>query len=119
MGSELAIGFRPARCSHHMPSLEPPTPAGWHAFASWKANDRRRRLVIGGDMIRRGHAYVCLLEGATRRTVNQQPEKGVVSMADHLDSPGPIAVNVGDDTAHVRAPNGDPRTDITHVFAFL
>jgi len=40
-------------------------------------------------------------------------------MADHLDSPGPIAVNVGDDTANVGSPNGDPRTDITDVFAFL
>src|SRR5437899_13108604 len=40
-------------------------------------------------------------------------------MADHLDSPGPIAINVGDDTANVGAPNGDPRTDITDVFAFL
>jgi len=40
-------------------------------------------------------------------------------MADHLDSPGPIAINVGDDTASVGSPNGDPRTDITDVFAFL
>src|SRR3989442_960487 len=40
-------------------------------------------------------------------------------MADHLDSPGPIAINVGDDTANVGSPNGDPRTDITDVFAFL
>jgi hypothetical protein len=40
-------------------------------------------------------------------------------MADHLDSPGPIAVNVGDDTANVGSPNGDPRTDITDVYAFL
>src|SRR5258707_11491681 len=114
MGSELAIGFRAARHSQHMPSPEPPTPAGRHAFASWKANDRRRRLVTGGDMIRRGHAYVCLLEGATRRTVNQQPEKGGVSMADHLDSPGPIAVNVRDDTANGRSPHRRPPTHITH-----
>src|SRR5260370_3008495 len=40
-------------------------------------------------------------------------------MADHLDSPGPIVINVGDDTANVGSPNGDPRTDITDVFAFL
>jgi hypothetical protein len=36
-------------------------------------------------------------------------------MADHLDSPGPIALTVGDDTANVGSPNGDPRTDITDV----
>src|SRR5260370_26172606 len=40
-------------------------------------------------------------------------------MADHLDSPGPIVINVGDDTADVGSPNGDPRTDIAGVFAFL
>ena len=40
-------------------------------------------------------------------------------MSDHLDSPGPIAVAVGDDTANVGSPNGDPRTDITDVYAFL
>jgi len=40
-------------------------------------------------------------------------------MADHLDSPGPIVINVGDDTAKVGSPNGDPRTDITDVYAFL
>jgi hypothetical protein len=40
-------------------------------------------------------------------------------MADHLDSPGPIALTVGDDTANVGSPNGDPRTDITDVYAFL
>ena len=40
-------------------------------------------------------------------------------MADHLDSPGPIAVTVGDDTANIGSPMGDPRTDITDVYAFL
>jgi hypothetical protein len=40
-------------------------------------------------------------------------------MADHLDSPGPIALTVNDDTANVGSPNGDPRTDITDVYAFL
>src|SRR5258707_15807029 len=40
-------------------------------------------------------------------------------MSDHLDSPGPIAIAVGDDTANIGSPNGDPRTDITDVFAFL
>jgi len=36
-------------------------------------------------------------------------------MADHLDSPGPIAV----ETARIGPPMGDPRTDITDVYAFL
>lgn len=40
-------------------------------------------------------------------------------MADHLDSPGPIAIAVNDDTANVGPPMGDPRTDITDVYAFL
>jgi uncharacterized protein DUF4331 len=40
-------------------------------------------------------------------------------MADHLDSPGPIAITVGDDTASVGSPMGDPMTDITDVYAFL
>ena len=40
-------------------------------------------------------------------------------MADHLDSPGPIAINVGDDTANIGPPLGDPTTDITDVYAFL
>jgi hypothetical protein len=40
-------------------------------------------------------------------------------MADHLDSPGPIVVTVGDDTAAVGPPMGDPKTDITDVYAFL
>src|SRR5229473_1470613 len=40
-------------------------------------------------------------------------------MADHLDSPGPIAVTVpGDGTAMVGPPMGDPKTDITDVYAF-
>lgn len=36
-------------------------------------------------------------------------------MADHLDSPGPIAV----ESARIGPPMGDPRTDITDVYAFL
>lgn len=40
-------------------------------------------------------------------------------MADHLDSPGPITITVGDDTATVGPPMGDPKTDITDVYAFL
>jgi len=40
-------------------------------------------------------------------------------MADHLDSPGPIVITVGDDTAAVGPPMGDPKTDITDVYAFL
>jgi uncharacterized protein DUF4331 len=35
-------------------------------------------------------------------------------MSDHLDSPGPITV----ETAMIGPPNGDPRTDITDVYAF-
>ena len=40
-------------------------------------------------------------------------------MADHLDSPGPIAINVDDHTANIGPPMGDPKTDITDVYAFL
>ncbi len=40
-------------------------------------------------------------------------------MADHLDSPGPIALTVDDDTANIGPPMGDPKTDITDVYAFL
>jgi hypothetical protein len=40
-------------------------------------------------------------------------------MADHLDSPGPIVINVDDHTASIGPPMGDPRTDITDVYAFL
>lgn len=40
-------------------------------------------------------------------------------MADHLDSPGPIALTVDNHTANVGPPMGDPRTDITDVYAFL
>lgn len=40
-------------------------------------------------------------------------------MADHLDSPGPIAINVDDHTASIGPPMGDPKTDITDVYAFL
>ncbi|HKW58363.1 MAG TPA: DUF4331 family protein [Candidatus Dormibacteraeota bacterium] len=40
-------------------------------------------------------------------------------MADHLDVPGPIAITVGDHTAHIGPPMGDPKTDITDVYAFL
>ena len=40
-------------------------------------------------------------------------------MADHLDSPGPIAIKVGDDEADVGSPMGAPKTDITDVYAFL
>ena len=40
-------------------------------------------------------------------------------MSDHLDSPGPIAIQVGDDTASIGPPMGDPTTDITDVYAFL
>jgi Domain of unknown function (DUF4331) len=40
-------------------------------------------------------------------------------VADHLDSPGPIAITVDDDAVNIGSPNGDPRTDITDVYAFL
>ena len=40
-------------------------------------------------------------------------------MSDHLDSPGSIVLTVNDDSAAVGPPNGDPRTDITDVYAFL
>ena len=40
-------------------------------------------------------------------------------MADHLDSPGPIAINVDDHSANIGPPMGDPKTDITDVYAFL
>jgi Domain of unknown function (DUF4331) len=40
-------------------------------------------------------------------------------MSDHLDSPGPVAITVDDDTANVGPPSGDAKTDITDVFAFL
>jgi hypothetical protein len=40
-------------------------------------------------------------------------------MADHLDSPGPIAITVDDNSASIGPPMGDPKTDITDVYAFL
>jgi len=40
-------------------------------------------------------------------------------VADHLDVPGPIAITVDDDTANIGPPMGDPKTDITDVYAFL
>ena len=40
-------------------------------------------------------------------------------MSDHLDSPGSIVITVNDDSAAIGSPNGDPRTDITDVYAFL
>jgi hypothetical protein len=40
-------------------------------------------------------------------------------MADHLDSPGPIAITAAGVTANVGSPMGDPKTDITDVYAFL
>jgi hypothetical protein len=40
-------------------------------------------------------------------------------MSDHLDSPGPVVLTKGDDSASVGPPMGDPKTDITDLFAFL
>ncbi len=40
-------------------------------------------------------------------------------MSDHLDSPGPIVLTKGDDTASIGPPMGDAKTDITDLFAFL
>ncbi len=40
-------------------------------------------------------------------------------MSDHLDSPGPITLTIGDDSASVGPPMGDLKTDITDLYAFL
>jgi uncharacterized protein DUF4331 len=40
-------------------------------------------------------------------------------MSDHLDSPGPITITIGDDSASIGPPMGDPKTDITDLYAFL
>ena len=40
-------------------------------------------------------------------------------MSDHLDSPGPITLVKGDDSASVGPPLGDAKTDITDLYAFL
>ena len=40
-------------------------------------------------------------------------------MSDHLDSPGPVVLTKGDDSASVGPPMGDAKTDITDLFAFL
>jgi len=40
-------------------------------------------------------------------------------MSDHLDSPGPITLTKGDDTVSIGPPMGDPKTDITDLYAFL
>jgi hypothetical protein len=40
-------------------------------------------------------------------------------MSDHLDSPGPIVLAKGDDSASIGPPMGDPKTDITDLYAFL
>ena len=40
-------------------------------------------------------------------------------MSDHLDSPGPVVLTIGDDSASVGPPMGDPKTDLTDLFAFL
>ena len=40
-------------------------------------------------------------------------------MSDHLDSPGPITLTKGDDSASIGPPLGDPKTDITDLYAFL
>jgi hypothetical protein len=40
-------------------------------------------------------------------------------MSDHLDSPGPITLTKGDDSASVGPPMGDAKTDITDLYAFL
>jgi hypothetical protein len=39
-------------------------------------------------------------------------------MSDHLDSPGPITITVDDDSASIGPPMGDPKTDITDLYAF-
>ena len=40
-------------------------------------------------------------------------------MSDHLDSPGPIVLTKGDDSASIGPPLGDAKTDITDLYAFL
>lgn len=40
-------------------------------------------------------------------------------MSDHLDSPGPVTLTKGDDTASIGPPMGDPKTDITDLYAFV
>lgn len=40
-------------------------------------------------------------------------------MSDHLDSPGPIVLTKGDDSASIGPPMGDAKTDITDLYAFL
>ena len=40
-------------------------------------------------------------------------------MSDHLDSPGPVTLTKGDDSASIGPPLGDPKTDITDLYAFL
>jgi Domain of unknown function (DUF4331) len=40
-------------------------------------------------------------------------------MSDHLDSPGPVVLTKGDDSAAIGPPMGDPKTDITDLYAFL
>jgi hypothetical protein len=40
-------------------------------------------------------------------------------MSDHLDSPGPVVLTKGDDSASIGPPMGDPKTDITDLYAFL
>jgi hypothetical protein len=40
-------------------------------------------------------------------------------MSDHLDSPGPITLTKGDDSASIGPPMGDAKTDITDLYAFL
>jgi uncharacterized protein DUF4331 len=44
---------------------------------------------------------------------------GEETMSDHLDSPGPVTITVGDDSASVGPPLGDAKTDITDLYAFL
>lgn len=40
-------------------------------------------------------------------------------MSDHLDSPGPVVLTKGDDSASIGPPMGDAKTDITDMYAFL
>jgi hypothetical protein len=40
-------------------------------------------------------------------------------MSDHLDSPGPVVLTKGDDSASIGPPLGDAKTDITDLYAFL
>src|ERR1051326_5831497 len=66
------------------------------------------------DLLRTG-----LIERRGRASPVHRPHVEETTMSDHLHSPGPIAIQFGDDTASIGPPMGDPTTAITDVYAFL